>query len=80
LNYELEEVISATEKVPAAARAAMKSAPSLRPGTQMMEAASMGNVEAIMIRNAWAFRFPVRVVSREEFEEMVEKGTVTFVG
>ena len=40
----------------------------------------MGNVEAIMIRNAWAFRFPVRVVSREEFEEMVEKGTVTFVG
>jgi len=79
-DIELEEVIEKTERVPA--HLALKTAQSLKPGIQMMEAAALGQPEACAIRDAWAFRANratrVKVVSRAEFAEMVEKGTVTF--
>jgi len=79
-DIELEEVIEKTERVPA--HLALKTAPSLKPGIQMMEAAAFGQPEAVAIRDSWAFRenraTRVRVLSRDEFTAMVEKGTVTF--
>lgn len=80
LNDSIEEVTNTTQKVPVAARAAIKSAPSLRPGIAMMEASAAGNPEATSIRDAWAFRFPVRIVGRDEYEAMVERNRVVFHG
>jgi hypothetical protein len=80
LNHEeIDEVISAPERIPTQARSAMKSAPSLRPGVQMMEACVMNHPEATSIRDAWAFRFPVRIVTAEEYRRMIEN-QVVFVG
>jgi hypothetical protein len=46
----------------------------------MMEACVMNHPEATSIREAWAFRFPVRIVGRDEYEAMVERNRVVFHG
>jgi hypothetical protein len=51
------------EHVPIQARAALKSAASLRPGESMMIAAAQGNKEAQAVRDAWRFSIPVRTVT-----------------
>jgi len=57
-----------------------KPAPSLKPSVNIIEMAARGNEEACAIRDAWQFHHPVRVLSREDYEALVEKGTVTFHG
>jgi hypothetical protein len=47
---------------------------SLRPGLEVMEAATVGNEYAQAIRDAWQFRFPVRAVTPEEFARMLDGG------
>jgi hypothetical protein len=73
-------VITKVELVVVQSRAALKSAPSLRPGIEMMDGCVVGNPEAIAIRNAWRFSFPVRTVSSAEYERIVARGTATFNG
>ncbi|MBS1823427.1 MAG: hypothetical protein JST61_15885 [Acidobacteria bacterium] len=68
------------ERVPARARQVLCAAKSLRPGPAMMEAAASGNPEAIAIRDAWKLSFPIRVVSRKEFEQICARGETTFNG
>ena len=68
------------ERVPIQSRAALKAARSLRPGIAMMDGCLVGNPEALAIRDAWKFNHPVKTVSPEEFEQMVQKGTVEFNG
>ena len=46
----------------------------------MIEAAALGQPEAVAIRDAWAFSQPVRVMSRADFAKLVERNTVTFHG
>ena len=48
-------------------------APSLRPGLPMMEAAAEGQPEACAIRDAWQFRHPVKVMTRAEYESLIER-------
>jgi hypothetical protein len=66
------------ERVPRVVVDRLKTARSLKPGESMMNGCVTGDPEAIAIRDAWRFSFPVRVVSRERFAEMEEKGRVTF--
>lgn len=75
----IEPVIDEIELLPGTA--SLKTAPSLKPGLAMMEAAATGNEEACAIRDAWKFRgHPIRVVSPAEFEQMAERGLVVFRG
>jgi hypothetical protein len=39
----------------------------------MMEAAVDGQPEAVAIRDAWAFRFPVTTMSATEYDAMVSR-------
>jgi hypothetical protein len=66
------------ERVPRIIADRLKTARSLKPGVAMMNACVAGDPEAIEIRDSWQFSFPVRVVSREEFAGMEERGRVTF--
>jgi hypothetical protein len=75
----IDPVINSTERFPA--QSAMKTAPSLKPGIAMMEACAFGQTEAVAIREAWRFSFPIKTVSREEFDSLVERnGQVVFNG
>lgn len=81
---EYENLIDALVTIPElfreTSRAALKPQPSQRPGPSMMDGCIVGNTEAIAVRNSWQFSFPVRMVSRVEFEAMVERqGSVVFV-
>lgn len=66
------------ERVPRIVAERLKTARSLKPGVEMMNGCVAGDPEAIEIRDSWQFSFPVRVVSREEFADMEERGRVTF--
>jgi hypothetical protein len=72
------------EKVPIDARKALRSAPSLRPGAALIEAAAEGNKHAQAIAASWRFQASratvIRVVTPHEFQEMAERGHVTFHG
>lgn len=65
------------EKVPRKIVNRLKTAPSLKPGVAMMEAAAAGHPGAKAIRDAWQFQTNratrVIVVSREEYAAMVDK-------
>ena len=74
----VEPVIEEVEKVEW--KRLWPAAPSLKPSASVIEMAARGNEEACAIRDAWRFCHPVRVVSREEYEALVEKGTMTFHG
>jgi hypothetical protein len=74
----LDPVIDKQQRVVIQSRAALKSAPSLRPGLAMMDGCVCGNPEALSIRDAWKCNHPIKTVSRDEFAAMVERGTVTF--
>jgi hypothetical protein len=76
----VESVITGVEKFKIQSRNGLKSAPSLRPGLQMMDGCVCGNPEALAIRNAWKFSHPVRIVSRDEFAAMVARNQVVFHG
>ncbi|WP_433963643.1 hypothetical protein [Tunturiibacter gelidiferens] len=60
------------------ARAIMKPAPSLKPGPSMMDGCLIDEPESLAIRDAWRFAFPIRTVTREQFEEMTTRNTVVF--
>lgn len=64
------------EKIPV--KELWKAAPSLRPGMSMIEMAARKNPYACAVRDAWQFRHPVSVLSREAYAELVERCTVTF--
>lgn len=49
------------------------SAPSLKPGLPMMEAAAEHQPEACAIRDAWQFRHPVTVLSRDAYAELIDR-------
>jgi hypothetical protein len=77
----IDAVITTPEVFRETSRAALKPQPSQKPGPAMMDACIAGNEESIAIRNAWKFNHPITVVSRAEFEAMVERqGSVVFVG
>ncbi len=44
----------------------------------MMDACLTNQPEAIAIRDAWRFKQPVLVVSRNEYVAIIERGSVTF--
>jgi hypothetical protein len=77
---QIEPVIDTVEKITLSSRQMLKSAPSLRPGLAMMEAAAEGNLQACAVRDAWQFKEPIRKVSREQFEAMVTRNPVVFHG
>ena len=68
----IEPVINFIERP---VQSAMKTAPSLKPGIAMMEACAFGQPEAVAIREAWRFSFPIKTVSREEFDSLVERNS-----
>ena len=76
INIEIDAVIETPQRIPA--HLALKTAPSLKPGLAMMEAAAFGQPEACAIREAWKFKHPVKIMSRDEFALAVERGTVNF--
>ena len=57
---------------------ALKAARSLRPGADVIEAAAAGNEEACVVRDAWRFNHPIRLVTPDEFECICERGRTTF--
>jgi hypothetical protein len=78
----LDKVIDKQERVVIQSRAALKAAPSLRPGVEVCEGCAAGNPLALAIAEAWRFKANratrITVVSREEYVRLVEKGTVNF--
>lgn len=77
MSVPAEEVIDDVQKIPRKIVNRLKTAPSLKPGVAMMEAAAMGHPGAIAIRDAWRFQTSkatrVVVVSREDFAAMIQK-------
>lgn len=77
MSFPVEEVIDDVQKIPRKVVNRLKTAPSLKPGVAMMEAAASGHPGAKAIRDAWVFgqsrATRITVVSREEFAAMVEK-------
>jgi hypothetical protein len=65
------------ERVPRSVAADLirRKSPSLRPDIHMMQAAVQGQPEACAIRDAWRFNHPVRIVTGEEFEQIVERSS-----
>lgn len=57
-----------------------KPAPSLAPGPTMIEAAAERKAHpyATAIRDAWQFKHKVKVLSKQDYQRLVERGTVTF--
>lgn len=80
INIEIDAVIDTPQRIPA--HLALKTAPSLKPGLEMMQAAAFGQPEACAIRDAYAFRqnraTRVKTVSRDEFEAMISRNPVTY--
>lgn len=67
------------------ASAAIRKDRSLRPGPGMMERCAEGDLESIAIRDAWRFDLrragiTARVVTHEEHQRMIERGSVVFGG
>lgn len=77
---QIEPIIDTVEKITLSSSMMLKSAPSLRPGLAMMQAAAEGNKEACAIRDAWKFSYPIRKVTSEQFEAMVNRNPVVFLG
>jgi hypothetical protein len=83
MSTYVERVINGVEKGKIQSRTGLKSAPSLRPGLQMMDGCLVKNPMAEAIRDAWRFSAnrATRLVqvSREAYALMIERqGTVTF--
>jgi hypothetical protein len=76
----VDPVIDKQERVVIQSRSALKSAPSLRPGLAMMDGCLCKSPLAEAIRDSYAFRFPVTIVSHERFAAMAERNLVVFLG
>jgi hypothetical protein len=61
-------------------RGCWRAAASLKPDANMMLGCISGNLESIAIRNSWAFRAKVTLLSPDAYHSLVERARTTFGG